>query len=60
MLVLTNVAVIVRFVSMTMLTGLFEPLASPKNASLLFALSYLAVLYVILWAMYRRRIFLKV
>jgi predicted acyltransferase len=38
----------------------FEPLASPKNASLLFALSYLVVLYGVLWVMYRRRLFLKV
>jgi predicted acyltransferase len=38
----------------------YEPLASPVNASLLFALTYLAVLYGILWVMYRRRIFLKV
>ena len=38
----------------------FEPFAAPKNASLLFALSYLAVLYAVLWVMYRRRIFLKV
>jgi predicted acyltransferase len=38
----------------------YEPLAAPKNASLLFALSYLVVLYLVLWIMYRRRIFLKV
>jgi predicted acyltransferase len=38
----------------------YEPLAAPKNASLLFALTYLAVLYLVLWGMYRRRIFLKV
>jgi predicted acyltransferase len=38
----------------------FEPLAAPKNASLLFALTYLVVLYAVLWVMYRRRIFLKV
>jgi predicted acyltransferase len=39
----------------------FEPLAaSPYNASLLFALAYLAVLYAVLWLMYRRGIFLKV
>jgi predicted acyltransferase len=38
----------------------YEPLAAPKNASLLFALSYLLMLYAILWVMYRRRIFLKV
>jgi predicted acyltransferase len=38
----------------------FVPLASPMNASLLFALANLAVLYVVLWVMYRRGIFLKV
>lgn len=38
----------------------FVPLASPINASLLFAVANLAVLYVVLWAMYRRGIFLKV
>lgn len=39
----------------------FQPLtASPYNASLLFALAYLAVLYAVLWVMYRRGIFLKV
>ncbi len=38
----------------------YEPLASPVNASLLFALTYLVVLYLILWGMYRRQIFLKV
>ncbi len=38
---------------------LYEPLAAPKNASLLFALTHLAVLFVILYLMYRKRIFLK-
>ncbi|MNC95832.1 hypothetical protein D3C83_130410 [compost metagenome] len=38
----------------------FEPLASPKNASLLFALANLAVLYVVLEILYRRRWFLRV
>jgi predicted acyltransferase len=38
----------------------YEPLASPKNASLLFAITYLVALYVVLWLMYRRRLFLKV
>jgi predicted acyltransferase len=38
----------------------FLPIAEPVNASLLFALCYLLVLYVVLWVMYRRRIFLKV
>ncbi|HEX7485220.1 MAG TPA: heparan-alpha-glucosaminide N-acetyltransferase domain-containing protein [Vicinamibacterales bacterium] len=38
----------------------YEPFASPMNASLLFAMSYLVLLYAVLWVMYRRRIFLKV
>lgn len=40
--------------------GAFVPLASPKNASLLFAAANLVVLYLVLLVMYRRRIFLKV
>lgn len=38
---------------------LFVPLASPKNASLLYALANLAVLFLVLLVMYRRRIFLR-
>lgn len=38
----------------------FVPIASPKNASLLYALANLAVLFVLLAWLYRRRIFLKV
>jgi predicted acyltransferase len=38
----------------------FVPLASPKNASLLYALANLVVLFALLAWMYRRRIFLKV
>jgi predicted acyltransferase len=34
-------------------------LASPKNASLLWALMYVAVLYVVAWAMYRKKWFVK-
>ena len=37
----------------------FEPLASPKNASLLYALANLALLFLVLLWMYRRRIFLR-
>ena len=37
----------------------FAPLADPKNASLLFAFSYLVVLFVILYTMYRRGIYIK-
>ena len=38
----------------------FVPLASPKNASLLYALANLLVLFCLLAWMYRRRIFLRV
>jgi predicted acyltransferase len=37
----------------------FSPIASPKNASLLFAFAHLAVMFAILSWMYRRKIFLK-
>jgi predicted acyltransferase len=38
----------------------FAPLAAPINASLLFAVANLVVLYGVLWVMYKRGIFLKV
>ena len=38
----------------------FAPFAAPKNASLLYALANLVVLFGLLWWMYRRRIFLRV
>ncbi|HXW05445.1 MAG TPA: heparan-alpha-glucosaminide N-acetyltransferase domain-containing protein [Vicinamibacterales bacterium] len=41
-------------------TRLFEPLASPKTASLLYALAHLVILFIPLAWMHRRRIFLKV
>ena len=37
----------------------FVPLAEPVNASLLFALANLAVLFVVLWLMDRKGIYLK-
>jgi predicted acyltransferase len=37
----------------------FEPLASPKNASLLYAFAHLGLLFVVLWWLYRKQIFLK-
>jgi predicted acyltransferase len=40
--------------------NLFVPFASPINASLLFAIANLVVLYGVLWVMYKRGIFLKV
>jgi predicted acyltransferase len=38
----------------------FAPLAAPRNASLLYALAHLALLFVVLAWMYRRRLFLRV
>ena len=40
--------------------SLYLPLASPVNASLLFALSYVAFWAGVMWLLYRRRIFFKV
>ena len=40
-------------------TTWFVPLAEPINASLLFALANLAVLFVVLWLMDRKGIYLK-
>ena len=37
----------------------FAPIASPINASLLFAFTNLALLFIVLLPLYRRRIFLK-
>ena len=39
---------------------LFAPLAAPKKASLLYACAHLAVLFLVLAWMYRRRLFLRV
>jgi predicted acyltransferase len=38
----------------------FVPLASPANASLLYALSYVLVCWVAMWLLYRKGIFLKI
>jgi predicted acyltransferase len=40
--------------------AVFAPLASPVNASLLFAVAYTLLMFVIAWAMYKRGVFLKV
>lgn len=40
--------------------AVFAPLASPVNASLLFAGAYTLLMFVIAWAMYKRGVFLKV
>ncbi len=38
----------------------FAPLGSPANASLVYALAYVALCWAAMWVLYRRRIFLKV
>jgi predicted acyltransferase len=38
----------------------FAPLAQPKNASLMFALCYVALWTLVAWALYRKKIFVKV
>jgi predicted acyltransferase len=37
----------------------FTPLAGPKNASLLWAILYVLLLYLVAWVMYRKKWFLK-
>jgi predicted acyltransferase len=39
---------------------IFAPLASPANASLLYALAYTGLMYLLAYALYRKRWFLKV
>lgn len=41
-------------------TSIFAPLASPANASLLYALTYVALCWVVMAVLYRKRIFLKI
>jgi len=38
----------------------FFPLLSPMNSSLLFALTFLLLLYAVAWALYRRKWFIKI
>jgi len=38
----------------------FEPFASPANASLLYAIGYVLVCWVVMWVLYRKRVFLKI
>lgn len=40
--------------------SVFVPLASPVNASLLYALSFVALTFVVAWVMWRRKWFVKV
>jgi predicted acyltransferase len=41
-------------------TSIFAPVASPANASLLYALTYVALCWVVMAVLYRKRIFLKI
>jgi predicted acyltransferase len=38
----------------------FLPLASPPNASLLYALTYVFLCWIVMYVLYRKRIFLKI
>ncbi|MDA0987226.1 MAG: heparan-alpha-glucosaminide N-acetyltransferase domain-containing protein [Bacteroidetes bacterium] len=38
----------------------FEPLASPINASLLWAISFLSTMYLVCWILWKKKIFLKI
>jgi predicted acyltransferase len=40
--------------------NVFLPLASPINASFLYALSFILVWLFLMWLLYRKRIFIKV
>lgn len=40
--------------------NLFEPYLSPLNASLMHAIVWVSVMYLIVWVMYKRKIFVKV
>lgn len=40
--------------------AVFAPLASPHNASLLYALSYVALMFALAWWMYRKRWFVRI
>lgn len=41
-------------------SNLFLPIADPINASLMYAISFLGLWYLLMWLLYRRRIYLKV
>jgi predicted acyltransferase len=40
--------------------SVFLPIASPINASLMFAVSFILVWLFLMWLLYRKRIFIKV
>ncbi len=44
----------------TLYLRVFAPLASPTNASLLYALANTSLMFVVAWVLYRRQWFLKV
>jgi predicted acyltransferase len=44
----------------TIYEGVFAPLASPMNASLLFAICFIGLWLFLMWLLYRKNIFIKV
>jgi predicted acyltransferase len=49
-----------RLIKTWIFQTLFAPLASPMTASLLYAVTYVLFTFLIAWALYRRRIFIKI
>jgi predicted acyltransferase len=41
-------------------THIFVPIASPLNASLLYAICFIGVMFIVVWLMWRMKWFLKV
>lgn len=41
-------------------SNIFLPIASPINASLMFAISYILIWLFVIWLLYRKQIFIKV
>ena len=39
---------------------IFAPLANPANSSLLYAMSYVLLCWLVMWVLYRKGIFLKI
>jgi predicted acyltransferase len=49
----------VHFFGKSFYTDFCERIASPANASLIYAMAHVLAVYVVVWGMYRRRWFLK-
>jgi predicted acyltransferase len=40
--------------------NVFLPIASPVNASLLFAIAFVLMMYAVAWGMWKKRLFIKI